>query len=250
MKRALPLALLVLLGAGSLAFDLTLPLRLPSDQDWAEAAGAVRAGAGPGAPAAVVQIWPPWAERARLFVDAVPVVAEEDLAAADYLGAQRLWLLALPRVPFGGLVAARAALLRRGAVPLGAARNFGALSLEPWDLRAPPVATELTSRREAHEVDYVARECEQVPIGARLERRGAGSVLHLRAGIIGERAYDDGRAPLQVRAGFGTLIVRGAGWQRLDVSLPAGASAERNFAFTIASADASPPFCLQAWTTR
>jgi hypothetical protein len=248
VRRVLPLALLVLLGAGALAFDLTLPLRLPSDQDWAEAAGALRVGADSAAPA-VVQIWPPWAERARLFVDAAPVVAEEDLAAADYLGARRLWLLALPRAPFGGLAAARAALVRRGAVSLGEARGFGALSLEEWDLRAPPVVNVLTSTREAHEVDYVARDCERVPIGARFERRGAGAVLHLRAGIIGERAYDEGRAPVEVRAaGLGTLTVRGAGWQRLDVPVPDGG--ERSFAFEIASADGSPPFCLQAWTTR
>ncbi len=248
MKRALPLALLVLLGAGSLAFDLTLSDRLPSDQDWAEAAGALRADTGPGA---VVQIWPPWAERARLFVDAAPVVAEEDLAAADYAFAQRLWLLSLPRVPFARLAAARAALERRGASPLGAARRFGALSLEEWDLRAAPLAAALTPLREAHEVDYVARTCERVPIGARFERRGAaGSALHLRAGIIGERAYDAGRSPVEVRvAGFGTLTVRGSGWQRLDARMPPG-DAERSFEFEIASADASTPFCLQSWTTR
>ena len=248
MKRALPLALLVLLGAGSLAFDLTLPLRLPSDQDWAEAAGALRSAAGT---SAVVQIWPPWAERARLFVDAAPVAAEEDLAAADYLGAQRLWLLSAPRVPFARLPVARAALLRRGASPLGEARRFGALSLEQWDLHAAPLGARLTAAREDHEVDYVARECERVPIGARFERRGpAGTMLHLRAGIIGERAYDAGRAPVEVRvAGFGALTVRGPGWQRLDAPV-SGPDAERGFAFEIDSADPSPPFCLQAWTTR
>ena len=248
MKRALPLALLVLLGAGSLAFDLTLPLRLPSDQDWAEAAGALRADKGPDA---VVQIWPPWAERARLFVDAAPVAAEEDLATADYAFARRLWLLSLPRVPFARLAAARAALERRGAAPLGEARRFGALSLEEWDLRAAPLAAALTSMREQHEVDYVARDCERVPIGARFERRGAaGAALHVRAGIIGERAYAPDRPPIDVRVqGFGTLTVRGAGWQRLDAAVPPG-GAERSFAFEIGSADASSPFCLQAWTTR
>ena len=47
-----------------------------------------------------VQIWPVWAERARLFVDAAPVLAEEDLGHADYLEVRRLWLLSLPRTPF------------------------------------------------------------------------------------------------------------------------------------------------------
>lgn len=245
MSRVLPLALLLLLGAGSLAFDLTLPLRLPSDQDWAEAAGALRASAGADS---VVQIWPPWAERARLFVDAAPVRAEEDLAAADFVGAQKLWLLALPRVPFAGLSRARAALQQRGAVALGV-REFGALSLEEWSLRNPPLATLLTAAGEEHEVDYVSRQCERVAIGAGFARRGAGRELHLRAGIIGERAYDAGRAPVEIRvAGLGALTVRGPGWQRLDLALPAGD--ERELAFEVRSADPSPPFCLQAWTTR
>ena len=94
-RRAALVALLVL-GAGSLAFDLTLPLRLPSDQDWAEAAGALRAAARSGD---AVQIWPAWAERARLFVDAMPVLAEEDLANLDDPAVRRLWVLSLPRTP-------------------------------------------------------------------------------------------------------------------------------------------------------
>src|SRR5258705_13525729 len=89
-----PFLALVLLGAASLVFDLTLPFRLPSDADWAEAAGALRAKVHPGD---AVQIWPVWAERARLFVDAAPVLAEEDLAQADYLGVQHLWVLSLAR---------------------------------------------------------------------------------------------------------------------------------------------------------
>jgi len=95
--RTLPLIGLVALGAGSLLFDLTLSLRLPSDADWAEAAGALRARKQAGD---AVQIWPVWAERARMFVDAMPVLAEEDPAAADYFQVQRLWMLSLPRTPF------------------------------------------------------------------------------------------------------------------------------------------------------
>ena len=55
---------LIALGAGSLLFDVTLPARLPSDADWAEAAGALRSAAQPGD---AVQLWPAWAERARAF---------------------------------------------------------------------------------------------------------------------------------------------------------------------------------------
>ncbi|HUJ26010.1 MAG TPA: hypothetical protein VLW85_08335, partial [Myxococcales bacterium] len=94
MARRIAFLLLLLIGAGSLAFDLTLSSRLPDDADWAEAAGFLRSQARPGDAA---QPWPVWAERARLFVDAMPVLAEEELASADYVGVQRLWIVALPR---------------------------------------------------------------------------------------------------------------------------------------------------------
>jgi len=245
---------LLALGAGSLLFDLTLPLRLPSEADWAEAAGALRAGVQAGD---VVQIWPAWAERARLFVDAAPVVAEEDLASADYPGARGLWLLSLPRTPY--FHSADAALLGRGATPAGSERRFGPLKLQRWDLHARPVAADLTRSGEEHEVDYVARRCVRVPIGGRFTARGAaGSTLHVRAGVIGERAYDADRAPIEVQifsdgAPLGRLEVPrtvrdGTGWRRLDVALPGG-PAERDFLFAISSPDRGRPFCLQAWTS-
>jgi hypothetical protein len=237
-----------------LLFDLTLSLRLPSDADWAEAAGALRAGAAPGD---AVQIWPVWAERARMFVDAAPVLAEEDPGNADYLGVRRLWVLSLPRTPF--FRAADGALRARGATA-AEERRFGALSLRAWDLHSPQVAADLTRSGEEHEVDYVARSCLRVPIGNRFGARGAaGRMLHLRAGVIGERAYDAGRPDIQVQAfadgtPLGTLDVPrtvpdGTGWRRLDVELPKGAP-EREFVFAISSSDRTRPFCLQAWTTR
>jgi hypothetical protein len=253
--RRAAFAALVALGAGSLAFDLTLPLRLPSDQDWAEAAGALRALAEPGD---AVEIWPAWAERARLFVDAAPVLAEEDLATLDDPAVRRLWVLSLPRVPF--FRDPSMPLQARGATPLRDGQRFGALSLRPWDLHAPELAADLTHASEEHEVDYVARRCAQVAIGGRFAARGqAGAALHVRAGVIGERAYDANRPGIVVRAfadgaPLGTLEVPrtardGTGWRRLDVPVPDGA-AEREFAFTVSSPDSGRPFCLQAWTTR
>jgi hypothetical protein len=249
---------LLAISAGALAFDLTLPWRLPSEADWAEAAGALRARAAPGD---VVQLWPPWAERARQFIDAAPVVLEEDLAAADYVGAQRLWLLTLPRVPYAGVARAREALLRRGAVRSSEPARFGALELEAWDLRAPPLGADLTPGTEEHEVDYVARRCLPVPINRLWEARGiAGAALHLRAGIIGERAYDPGRPRIVVTVladgeRLGTLEVGGAGWRAVDLPLGAAArggagAAERTFTFAVSSTDDGRPFCLRAWTTR
>jgi hypothetical protein len=254
VRRRLAFGALLLVGAGSLLFDLTLGARLPSDADWAEAAGALRAAA---RPADAVQIWPVWAERSRLFVDAAPVLAEEDLARADYVGVSRLWVLSLPRTPF--FSAPDASLRSRGATP-GEGQRFGALALRPWDLHAPPLVADLTRAAEAHEVDYVARACVGVPIGGRFGvRAAAGTSLHLRAGIVGERAYDAGRPPVEVEAyADGALLgvlevprtVRdGTGWRRLDVALPPGPD-EREFVFTVSSPDRGRPFCLQAWTTR
>jgi hypothetical protein len=253
--RRAALVALIALGAGSLAFDLTLPLRLPSDQDWAEAAGALRAQVKPGD---AVEIWPAWAERARLFVDAAPVLTEEDLTSFDDPAVRRLWMLSLPRTPFFHDPSKE--LQARGATPSQPGQRFGALSLRPWDLHAPELAADLTHASEEHEVDYVARRCVQVPIGGRFTARGpAGAVLHLRAGVIGERAYDANRPPILVQAfADGALLGRlevprtvrdSTGWRRLDVPVPAG-PAEREFAFAVSSPDAGRPFCLQAWTTR
>jgi hypothetical protein len=253
--RSLAFAALVALGAGSLLFDLTLSWRLPSDADWAEAAAALRSAAQPGD---AVQIWPVWAERARMFVDAAPVVAEEDLQRADYPGVRRVWLLSLPRTPFFRPPDGR--LRARGATPETDARGFGALSLRAWDLHGAPIAADLTRSSEEHEVDYVARTCVRVPIGTRFNARGAaGAVLHLRGGVIGERAYDANRPDIQVQAfadgaPLGTLevprtAVDGTGWRRLDATIPPGA-AEREFVFAVSSPDRSRPFCLQAWTSR
>ena len=248
MLRAAPFALIVLAGLGSLAFDLTLSSRLPSEADWAEVAGALRQRVRPGD---AVQLWPPWAERARLFVDAAPVLAEEDLAGADFAGVQRLWLLSLPGAPHAQVAQARAALQRRSAQPAGEAQAFGAIVLEPWDLRAPPLAQDLTPREE-HEVDYVARRCQRVPIGGRLQFRGVqGALLHVRAGIPGERAYDQGKPEVatQVLAGgrpLGSFAIAGPGYRGLDVAL-AGAS---DVTIAVSSADPGRPFCVQAWTTR
>lgn len=254
MRRA-ALGAFLCLGAGSLLFDLSLPLRLPGDGDWAEAAGALRVAARSGD---AVQIWPAWAERARLFVDAMPVLAEEDPAQADYPGVERLWVLSLPGTPFFRDPSAK--LLARGAVGEGPENRFGALSLRAWDLRQPAIAADLTKGREEHEVDYVARRCLLLPVGARHTARGAaGSWLHLRAGVIGERAYDAGRPPIEVEASadgvpLGRLEVPrtgrdGTGWRRLDLKVPPGAEV-REFVFSVGSADRDRPFCLQAWTTR
>ena len=84
---------------------------------------------------------------------------------------------------------------------------------------AAPVAADLTRSANQHEVDYVARNCLRVPIGGRFAgpRGAAGTMLHLRAGVIGERAYDAGSAsPIEVQA-----FADGAPLGRLEVPAPA-----------------------------
>ena len=78
----------------------------------------------------------------------------------------------------------------------------------------------------------------------------------MRAGIIGERAYELERGPVQVAvevdgAPLAEMTVPPTvppqpGWRRLDVTVPAG---EHAFAFLISARDADRSFCLLAWTT-
>jgi hypothetical protein len=215
-------------------------------------AAALRVRAAPGDEA---QIWPPWAERARLFVEAVPVRAEEDLRAADYPAVERLWLVALFRSPRSGLGEAREGLRARGATA-GDRVRFGALELEPWELHGPKVLAWLAGQKEEHEVDYVARTCVLIPLSGRLTAHGPSGVLHVRAGIVGERAYQSGRPPirLEVRvdgAPAGSLHVPPtappeSGWRRFDTSVRGGAHV---YELAATPLDPDRPFCLAAWVS-
>jgi len=204
-----------------------------------------------------VQIWPPWAERARLFVDSAPVLAEEDLRGAEYVGVERLWLLSMPRAPHAGAEAARESL--RGRATPGDELRFGALSLQPFELRGPRIAADLTGGHQHQEVGYVARRCRSIAVPGRVELRGAaGKKLHLRAGLAGERAYDRSKPPIELRAlvdGAPVAVITARSvrdpeplWLRAEVDLPPGPD-ERSFTF-VASSRAARPFCFAAWTTR
>ena len=275
MRPALPLLALVLLSVGALAFDLTTASRLPTTADWAEAAAALRARARPGD---AVQLWPPWLERARLVVDAAEVLAEEDLEQADYPGLRRLWLLALPG-PFAKVIESTSQLAARGAVPEGERLQFGPLRLQAWDLRAPPLAGDLLAHGpfvgawpEFHEVQYVSRRCRLLPIGTPSQpalvgvRGAAGARLQLRAGIVGERAYDfrstvrvellegSSAGPLPA-APLASIEVPGTvdpapAWLAAAAA-PAPGPDDRDFTLRISTAgDQRPPLCVALWSTR
>ncbi|MBS2022731.1 MAG: hypothetical protein JST92_09995 [Deltaproteobacteria bacterium] len=266
MAKAWPFLALVALALCALAYDASVQARLPSTEDWADVAGALRSRV---QPHDAVLPWPPWLERSRLVIDAAPVEIEEDLAAADFVGVERLWMLELASSPYSGLSAARQKLLARGATA-GEPLRFGALTLEPFTLHEPALAADLTGasldaqRPEFHEVDYIAYRCKQVPIGSagapyRLELRGAaGTQVHLRAGVIGETAYAD-RPPVEVelreagatlaRLSIPRTLLRTHGWLHADAPVPAGAP-ERVFELFTSSTDPQRPLCVAAWTTR
>jgi len=264
LKPALPFFALAILSLGALAFDLTLPLRLPSSGDYAEAAAYLRGHAQPGD---AIQIWPPWLEQARLFVDVGPVLAEEDLEHADYPGAQRVWVLSLPDAPFSGIAKAETGLRARGATELSAPSKFGPLTLTDWDLHTPPLAADLAfgnQRREWHEVQYVSRACRVMQVGgerdpARLTLSGAaGSTLHLRAGVIGEQAYKPELTQIRVEAFSprGKLAeltltrTRDPQPAWLAADLPSGGGDLQLELRASTPGGFRPPICVAAWTTR
>ena len=180
-----------------------------------------------------VQIWPPWAERARLFIEAVPVRTEEDLRAADYPGVDRVWLLALTRSPRNGVGKAREALRARGATA-GERVRFGSLELEPWELHGPRVLAGLTGSREEHEVDYVSRPCVLVRLPGRFSARGPVRVeVRADGSVLGELTVPPTEPPAP-------------GWRKLDVPAPAG---DRLYEIAASASDTDRPFCVAAWVT-
>ncbi len=89
--------LLLLLGAGGLAFQLTLPSRLPSRLDWEAAHTLLERDARPGD---AVLGSPAWAERLRLLAPrGLRVLDQPRFAPADLEGVRRVWLVSLPRAP-------------------------------------------------------------------------------------------------------------------------------------------------------
>jgi hypothetical protein len=96
-------ALAVAAALFALLFWLRLPSRLPSPRDWEDAARDIGSRAGPGD---AVLLDPPWAERARLFVTAAPVLnLGRSPTRDDLAGYRRILLLSLPDLPRSDLAA-------------------------------------------------------------------------------------------------------------------------------------------------
>lgn len=156
-------ALIVLVSAWALGFQATLPGRLPTEADYQAVAQVLAQEARPGD---VVQLFPWWTERARLYLpEGTPVVG--------YLGGDgdplelhpRIWVLGQPDLPRSD---AQDFLSRfgPGRTSLGPARRFGHLTLElftngrhrapRWDAR-----TALPQARVAVEGPAGAAACPQ-----------------------------------------------------------------------------------------
>lgn len=133
--RILAAVLLAGVALWALAFWARLPGRLPTDADWTAANAHLAQHAREGDAAILA---PSWAEAGRPFLTAMPVHAGYDLARDIHVGTRRWWLLALPDAPRFDLEQARTALATRGTP--GEATRIGALLVEPWDLKDPPVS--------------------------------------------------------------------------------------------------------------
>lgn len=123
------LALLVFAALACLAFQLTLPLKEPTDEDYRRVAELLAREARAGD---VVFLFPWWTERARLFLPAgLPVVGYLHDEADPLTAYPRIWLLSAPELPRNGN-AALARLFMPERVADGALQRFGALTLSRY----------------------------------------------------------------------------------------------------------------------
>ena len=159
--RLAELALLLGCLAYALWFWLRLPGRLPDEKDYLVLQTAIQAEARPGDGAAVL---PFWAERAKLFLHGMPVLALPHLESeADAERYGRLWVIAQPDLPRSDARESLEALGRKLSV-LEGPRRFGPLEL--W-LFAPRPG-------RAASYDFIAHAGEaqiQSPVGVRVEWR-------------------------------------------------------------------------------
>ena len=152
--RALPLlelGALVLAALACLVFQLTLPGRLATEQDYRSVAGWLSAEARPGD---AVLLMPWWTEQARLYLPSTPPVYGYLGSDADDLDAHpRVWVLAQPGLPRTDVSGFEAAFLP-GRTAQGPARQAGALELRLYtNGRYRPrrfVATEALARARVY----------------------------------------------------------------------------------------------------
>lgn len=133
MRRALPLlelAGLVLVALVCLAFQLRLPSRLPSEEDYRQVSTWLAAEAQPGD---AVLLFPWWTERARLYLPpGLPVYGYWGSDRDDLDAHPRVWVLGQPELPRSGEADFLAAFAPRRRA-LGPPRQAGRLVLTLYE---------------------------------------------------------------------------------------------------------------------
>ena len=117
----------------ALVYWLRLPGRLPSEEDYLAVQRELVAQSHPGDGVALL---PFWADRGKLFLHGLPVIALPDLATeADVERYTRLWLLAQPALPRSDAARTLAGLDAR-LTRLEPPKRFGPLSLSLYEPKA------------------------------------------------------------------------------------------------------------------
>ncbi len=148
--------LLLVLGAGGLAFQLALPSLLPTRLDWAAASALLERDARPGD---AVLTSPGWAERIRAVAPReLKVLLQPRFAPTDIEGVRRIWLVSLPRAP-GFSWQPEVDLLGRSSAP-DPPLAVGRLEIARFDIAHPdlPLAS-LAERLPAAAVSMGGQPC-------------------------------------------------------------------------------------------
>jgi len=255
-RRLLELMLIVGGALFALGFHLTLPARLPAEDDWRALGARLESQVQPG-DAVVLHPW--WTDDARRFLpEALPIHGDPHAAGRDLVEASRIWVISQPRLPRADTRGFERAFLPLRE-PLDETTRFGPLELRAYrNLRHRPVAFDAAAslaraqawietpgaakracrrvrddlecpglgrlRSGLHEVDFAPIRCLPLPPPGGASRLvvefrdvpRAGQLL-FEGGVIGEEAWKKG--PELTPLGLG---VESPDRVLLERSLPAG----------------------------
>jgi len=154
------LGLLVAVGALALAFQLSVPRRLPAEEDYRNALAYV---ADHRAMGDVVLLHPWWTERARLFApEDLPVVGYEGSDGDDLTRFARIWLVSQPELP-GSRNGRFERAFAKGRTAAGEPRKFGKIWVQPYlNGRHAPLLFSLAEAIPTARVHLESRSGERV----------------------------------------------------------------------------------------
>jgi hypothetical protein len=167
LGRTIEIAAVVGATLFAMLFWVRLPYRLPTAEDYQQAQHALLAASRPGDAVAVL---PFWADRAKLYLHGLPVVALPDLANQDPERYQRLFVIAQPDLPRSSAPAEVAALGRKLALVSGPTR-YGPLSLSLYQPRPEhEPSLDFTAQLERAQVEVGNDACTPVAGGFQCPR--------------------------------------------------------------------------------